>query len=60
LGLPETPLPVEMMKLEPFGSRDEVILAPALRCPIAPTGKESVQHRQVDRSFDVKPILTSH
>ena len=51
--------PVEMMKLQAFGSRDEIILAPALRGPITSASNESVQHRQIDRSFDIKLVLAS-
>jgi len=51
--------PVEMMKMQGFGSRDEIILAPALRRPIAAASKEPVQHGKIDRSFDVKLVLTS-
>jgi hypothetical protein len=39
---------------EPFGARQEVIVAPPFGGPIAAAGKESVEHRQVDRPFDVK------
>ena len=42
------------MQLESFGARDEVVLAPPFGRPVAAAGQEPVQHRQVDRPFDIK------
>ena len=47
------------MKLQALGSRDEVILTPALSRSITSASKEPVQHGQIDRSFDIKLVLTS-
>jgi hypothetical protein len=42
------------MQLEPFGAGQEVILAPPFGGPVTAAGKQPVEHRQVDRPFDVK------
>jgi hypothetical protein len=42
------------MQAEPFGARQEVIVAPTFGGSIAAAGKKSVEHRQVDRPLDVK------
>src|ERR1700738_1850103 len=46
-----------MIKIEPYGSRDEIILPPTLSHPITATGKQTVQHGQIDSSFDVKLVV---
>lgn len=51
--------PVKMMKLEPFGSRDQIILSPTLSSPITAAGKESVQHSEIDRPRNIKLVMAS-
>src|ERR1700737_576730 len=46
-----------MIKIEPYGSRDEIILPPTLSHPITATGKQTVQHGQIDSSFYVKLVV---
>jgi hypothetical protein len=47
------------MKLQPFGSRDQIILSPTLSGPISAASKEPVQHSQIDGSFDIKLMVAS-
>lgn len=51
--------PIKMMKLEAFGSRNEIILSPTLSRTITAAGKEPVQHGQIDRSFDIKLLVAN-
>ena len=46
------------MQVKAFGSRNEIIFPPTLSRPITAAGKETVQHGQIDSSFDIKLVVT--
>src|SRR6516164_7441054 len=48
-----------MMQIERFGSRNQVVFSPTLCGSIATTGKESMQHGQINCPFNVKVVAAS-
>jgi hypothetical protein len=50
---------VEMMQVERFGSRNQIVLSPAFGGPITAAGKKPVQHGQINGPLYVKLVAKS-